>query len=71
MRLFTLSLMELLIGIPAQGRRAPWGWHQSHMTRTAVICVREDAILQILPLLPTDFSAGAQPWGWKEKLKGG
>lgn len=39
MRLFTLSLMELLIGIPARGRWAPWGRHQSHMTRTAVICV--------------------------------
>lgn len=68
MRLFTLSLMELLIGIAAQGRRALWGCHQSHMTRTAVICVCGKTPL---PLLPTDFSAGAQLWGWEEMLKGG
>lgn len=45
MNLFTLSLMELLIGIPAQGRQALKGRHQSHMTRTDVISVcGKDAI---------------------------
>lgn len=35
------------------------------------LCVWEDAIHQTLPLLPTDFSAGAQLWVGEEQLKGG
>lgn len=70
MNLFTLSLMELLIEILAQGRQALWGRHQSHMTRTDAISVcEEDAIQKTLTLLSTDFSAGARLW--EEMLKGG
>lgn len=42
------------------------------MTRTDVISVCgvwEDAIHQTSPLLPTDFSAGAQSRGWEETFE--
>lgn len=69
MCLFTLSLTELLIGIAAQGRRALWGWHQSHMTRTAVICVcgktpstKHCLYYQQIYLLELSSEAGRKYW---------
>lgn len=69
MCLFTLSLTELLIGIAAQGRRALWDWHQSHMTRAAVICVcgktpstKHCLYYQQISLLELSSEAGRKYW---------
>lgn len=70
MHLFTLSLTEHLIGIPAQEHQAPWGRHQSQKMRTAVITVCGKTPSTKHSLLGTDSSAGAHGVdtmpGWEE-----
>lgn len=65
--------MELLIGISAQGRLIPWGQHQSHMTRTAVICVcgktPSNQTAFITNRLSVACTVGAQLWDWEESWK--